>query len=106
MVLFAKSNFISIFPKNSPHKKLLIQQSKKVKKTQGGFYHDSYYPSKTDISRIKKCTSSFETFALGTDNQQAKQLYQNAAKQTQSVIDSLEPRIQQIEQEEPQYNQL
>nr|WP_250621608.1 DUF1657 domain-containing protein [Bacillus subtilis] len=39
--------------------------------------------------------ASFETFALSTDNQQAKQLYQDAAKQTQSVVDSIEPRVQQ-----------
>jgi len=61
---------------------------------------------KQTLAGLKSAQASFETFALGTDNQQAKQLYQNAAKQTQSVIDSLEPRIQQIEQEEPQYNQL
>ena len=61
---------------------------------------------KQTLAGLKSAQASFETFALGTDNQQAKQLYQNAAKQTKSVIDSLEPRIQQIEQEEPQYNQL
>lgn len=54
---------------------------------------------------MKSAQASFETFALGTDNQQAKQLYQDAAKQTQSVIDSIQPRVQQIEQEEPQYEQ-
>ena len=32
-------------------------------------------------------------------------MYAEAAKQTQTVIDSIEPRIQQIQQEEPQYNQ-
>ncbi|WP_260288750.1 DUF1657 domain-containing protein [Peribacillus aracenensis] len=57
------------------------------------------------IAGLKSAQASFETFSLGTDNEQAKQLYQDAAKQTQSVIDSIEPRIQQIEQEEPQYKQ-
>jgi hypothetical protein len=60
---------------------------------------------KQTLAGLKSAQASFETFALGTDNQQAKQLYQDAAKQTQSVINSLEPRIQQIEQEEPQYKQ-
>ncbi|MCM3570948.1 MULTISPECIES: DUF1657 domain-containing protein [Bacillaceae] len=60
---------------------------------------------KQTLAGLKSAQASFETFALGTDNQQAKQLYQDAAKQTQSVIDTLEPRIQQIEQEEPQYKQ-
>ncbi|PAE33330.1 DUF1657 domain-containing protein [Bacillus sp. 7884-1] len=60
---------------------------------------------KTALAGLKSAQASFETFALGTENQQAKQLYQQAAQQTQSVIDSIEPRIQQIEQDEPQYNQ-
>ncbi len=60
---------------------------------------------KKTLAGLKSAQASFETFALSTDNQQAKQLYQDAAKQTQSVIDTFEPRIQQIEQEEPQYKQ-
>ena len=60
---------------------------------------------KTTLAGLKSAQASFETFALGTDNQQAKSLYQGAAKQTQSVIDSIEPRLQAIEQEEPQYKQ-
>ena len=60
---------------------------------------------KTTLAGLKSAQASFETFSLGTDNEQAKQLYQDAAKQTQSVIDTIEPRIQQIEQEEPQYKQ-
>ncbi|AWI14083.1 DUF1657 domain-containing protein [Bacillus firmus] len=31
--------------------------------------------------------------SLGTNNQQAKQLYQDAAKQTQSVSNNVEPRV-------------
>jgi hypothetical protein len=57
------------------------------------------------LAGLKSAQASFETFALQTENQQAKQLYQDAAKQTQSVVDTIEPRIQQIEQEEPQYKQ-
>jgi hypothetical protein len=60
---------------------------------------------KTVLAGLKSAQASLETFALGTENQQAKQLYKNAAKQTQSVVDSMEPRVQQIEQEEPQYKQ-
>jgi rRNA maturation protein Rpf1 len=60
---------------------------------------------KTAVAGLKSAQASFETFALGTDNEQAKQLYQDAAKQTQSVLKSLEPRVKQIEQEEPQYKQ-
>jgi hypothetical protein len=60
---------------------------------------------KTTLAGLKSAQASLETFALGTDNQQAKSLYENAAKQTQSVIDSIEPRLQEVEQEEPQYKQ-
>ena len=60
---------------------------------------------KTVLAGIKSAQASFETFALSTDNEQAKQLYQDAAKQTQSVVDIISPRVQQIEQEEPQYKQ-
>jgi hypothetical protein len=60
---------------------------------------------KTTLASLKSAQASFETFSLGTDNESAKQLYMDAATQTQSIIDSLEPRVQEIEQEEPQYKQ-
>ncbi|MGM0878536.1 MAG: DUF1657 domain-containing protein [Bacillota bacterium] len=60
---------------------------------------------KTVLAGLKSAQAGFETFALGTENQQAKELYQDAAKQTQSVVNSIEPRIQQLEQEEPQYKE-
>lgn len=60
---------------------------------------------KQTIAGLKSAQASLETFSLGTDNKQAKQLYEDAAKQTQAVIDSIESRMQQIQQEEPQYNQ-
>jgi hypothetical protein len=58
---------------------------------------------KTTLAGLKSAQANLETFALQTDNQQAKQLYQTAAQQTQSIIDTLEPRIQDVVQEEPQY---
>ncbi|MBM7646405.1 hypothetical protein JOD45_002633 [Scopulibacillus daqui] len=60
---------------------------------------------KQTLASLKSAQASLETFALGTDNQQAKQLYQNAAQQTKMICDQLEPRLQEIQQEEPQYNQ-
>ncbi|ABO49998.1 protein of unknown function DUF1657 [Desulforamulus reducens MI-1] len=58
---------------------------------------------KQSLASLKSTQANFETFALNTQNQQAKDMYTQAAQQTQSIIDSLEPRIQQMEQEEPQY---
>ncbi len=57
------------------------------------------------ISGLKSAQASLEGFALDTDNQQAKQLYKTAAQQTQSIIDSVTPRVGEVQQEEPQYNQ-
>ncbi|MBM7572191.1 DUF1657 domain-containing protein [Aquibacillus albus] len=60
---------------------------------------------KQTLAGLKSAQASFETFALQTQNKQAKKLYQNAAQQTQTIVNSLEPRVQQIQQEEPQYKQ-
>lgn len=57
------------------------------------------------VAGLKSAQASFETFALETDNKKAKQMFQAAAQQTQSVIDIVSPRINEIEQEEPQYRQ-
>ncbi len=60
---------------------------------------------KQTLAGLKSAQASFETFALQTDNKQAKQLYQQAATQTQAIVDTLSPRVQQIITEEPQYKQ-
>lgn len=61
---------------------------------------------KQAIAGLKSVQASFEQFALETENKQAKQLYANAAEQTNAVLQSLQPRINEIEQEEPQYKQF
>ncbi|WP_164669222.1 DUF1657 domain-containing protein [Virgibacillus doumboii] len=58
---------------------------------------------KQTIAGLKSAQASFEQFALQTENKQAKQMYENAAQQTQSILQSVEPRITQMENEEPQY---
>lgn len=58
---------------------------------------------KQALAGLKSVQASFEQFALETENQQAKQLYENAAQQATTIIQSIEPRVQEIEQEEPQY---
>lgn len=44
---------------------------------------------KQTVSGLKSAQASLKGFALDTDNQQAKQLFQTAAQQTQTIIDSL-----------------
>ncbi|MFC3039926.1 DUF1657 domain-containing protein [Virgibacillus xinjiangensis] len=58
---------------------------------------------KQTIAGLKSAQASFEQFALQTENKQAKQMYESAAQQTQAILQSVEPRVQQMEQEEPQY---
>jgi hypothetical protein len=58
---------------------------------------------KQALASLKSAQASLETFALSTQNQQAKQLFTQNAQQTQMIIDSLETRVKQLEQEEPQY---
>ena len=58
---------------------------------------------KQTIAGLKGAQATLETFALDTENQNAKQLYQQLATQTQTIVEQLTPRMQEIEQEEPQY---
>ncbi len=58
---------------------------------------------KQTLASLKSAQANLESFALQTQNQNAKQLYSSAAQQTRSIVDSLEPRLTEIENEEPQY---
>ncbi|BFH64095.1 MULTISPECIES: DUF1657 domain-containing protein [Paenibacillus] len=58
---------------------------------------------KTTLASLKSAQASLETFALGTQNQEAKNLFTNAAQQTQQIVQQVESRVQQLENEEPQY---
>lgn len=58
---------------------------------------------KTTLASLKSAQANLETFALSTQNQEAKQLFENAAKTTQQVVDQVASRVQQLETEEPQY---
>ncbi|MCL6443977.1 MAG: DUF1657 domain-containing protein [Alicyclobacillus sp.] len=58
---------------------------------------------KQALAGLKSAQASFEQFALQTQNQAAKQLYTDAANQTQAIVNTVQQRVQQMEQEEPQY---
>ena len=58
---------------------------------------------KTTLANLKSAQANLESFALATDNQKAKQLYTQAAEQTQQVVQQLQARVAEMEQEEPQY---
>lgn len=58
---------------------------------------------KQTLASLKSAQANLETFALNTQNQQAKQMYTQAAQATQSIINTLQQRVTQMENEEPQY---
>lgn len=57
------------------------------------------------IASAKSVEASLTQFSLETDNQQAKQLFQQLAQQQNSISTQLEGRYQQVLEEEPQYRQ-
>ncbi|CAH1191351.1 MULTISPECIES: DUF1657 domain-containing protein [Paenibacillus] len=58
---------------------------------------------KTCLSSLKSAQASLEQFAMETQNEEAKTLFTNAAEQTQQIVQQVEGRVTQLEQEEPQY---
>ncbi|NHN34996.1 DUF1657 domain-containing protein [Paenibacillus agricola] len=58
---------------------------------------------KTCVASLKSAQASLAQFALETQNQEAKSLFTNASQQTQQILQQVESRVQQLENEEPQY---
>jgi len=58
---------------------------------------------KTCVASLKSAQASLETFALSTQNQEAKQLFTDCATQAGQIVQQVEARVQQLENEEPQY---
>lgn len=58
---------------------------------------------KQTVAGLKSAQGSLEQFAIQTQNQEAKQLYTSAAQQAKTIVESLEPRVKEIENQEPQY---
>ncbi|TWI59140.1 DUF1657 domain-containing protein [Halalkalibacter nanhaiisediminis] len=55
------------------------------------------------ISSAKSVEASLSQFALETENQQAKQLFEQLSQQQKNICDQIESRYQQVIQEEPQF---
>lgn len=58
---------------------------------------------KSCLASLKSAQANLEQFALGTQNEEAKAVFTNAAQTTQQVVQQLEERVKQLEMEEPQY---
>jgi hypothetical protein len=59
----------------------------------------------TAIASAQSVEASLQQFALETQNQQAKQLFQQLSQQQKNIVTQLEGRYQQVLAEEPQFNQ-
>ena len=58
------------------------------------------------IASCQSLLSSLNSFALETQDQNAKQMFQDLAQQQETILDNLNTRLQYIQQEEPQYKQM
>lgn len=57
------------------------------------------------VAGIQSAASTMKTFALETEDTQAKQDFQQIAQQLDNMLETLQQRQQYIEKEEPQYKQ-
>ncbi|WP_188456791.1 DUF1657 domain-containing protein [Virgibacillus oceani] len=57
------------------------------------------------IASCESTLANLHSFALETQDQNAKQLFQNLSTQQQQILENLQARLQYIQQEEPQYKQ-
>lgn len=58
---------------------------------------------KTCLASLKSAQASLEQFALNTQNQEAKAVFETCAMTTQDVVNQVSTRVSQLENEEPQY---
>lgn len=57
------------------------------------------------IASCESALASMKSFALETEDQNAKQMFQQLAQQQQTIVENLNTRLQYIQQEEPQYKE-
>jgi hypothetical protein len=57
------------------------------------------------IASAESVLASLKMFALETQNKSAKQMYNNLVQSQQTILDSLNSRLQYIQNQEPQYKQ-
>lgn len=55
------------------------------------------------IASAEGVLANLKSFSLETQDQAAKQMFQNLSQQQQQVLDNLNARLQYIESQEPQY---
>ncbi len=58
----------------------------------------------TALASVKGLAADMKTFSLDTDNQEAKQMFNQLASTMENAQQTLQSRVDFIKQEEPQYN--
>jgi hypothetical protein len=58
----------------------------------------------TALASAKGLASDMKTFSLDTDNQEAKQMFNQLSNTMENVAQTLQSRFDFVKQEEPQYN--
>ncbi len=57
------------------------------------------------IATVQNAAASMKTFSLETEDEQAKQTFQQLAQTLDSAIDTLKDRQKYVQEQEPQYKQ-
>lgn len=57
------------------------------------------------IAGVQSAAASMKTFALETQDQQAKKTFENLAQTLESAVGQLEQRYRYVQEQEPQYKQ-
>ncbi|EHJ00829.1 MULTISPECIES: DUF1657 domain-containing protein [unclassified Clostridium] len=58
----------------------------------------------TALASAKGLAADMKTFSLDTDNQEAKQMFNQLANTMENVSQTIQSRLDFVKQEEPQYN--
>lgn len=58
---------------------------------------------KQTLASAESILADLKSYTLETQDQQAKQLFQDLASQMEQTVRGLKQRLQQIQQQEPQY---
>ena len=70
----------------------------------GGIIMPTGTKIETALASAKGLAADMKTFSLDTDNQEAKQMFNQLANTMENVAQTLQSRFDFVRQEEPQYN--
>ncbi|AIQ13774.1 DUF1657 domain-containing protein [Paenibacillus durus] len=57
------------------------------------------------VASAESVMANLKSFALETQDQNAKQMFQSMAQSQKTIVDSLNARLQYVQSQEPQYKQ-